>query len=180
MTIGNSGGLSEGKQPKNVGLWFTPVEINSSGVEGMGGKAWCDSCNRLVIRCWLNTTDEPLAQMSDASWELIDCSYFGHLFCASSALASTATMTSRPRALTNCCPSGIFSRFDEPSMSCSQVAFESSNVSGLIDWKGCEALTKANLRSRRAHIRPICNVVSDCPYVCELPIEHIQYGLAVT
>ena len=41
MTNGNAGGSSsEGKQPKNVGLWFTPVEINSSGVEGMGGKDW--------------------------------------------------------------------------------------------------------------------------------------------
>lgn len=60
MTKGNSGGLSEGKQPKNVGLWLTPVEMKSSVVAGIGGKAWCESCSKVEILCWLLTMEEPL------------------------------------------------------------------------------------------------------------------------
>ena len=50
--------------------------------------------------------------------------YFGHLVDIS-ALASIATTTSMPRALTKCCPRGTFSRFEPPSMSSSQREFKS-------------------------------------------------------
>jgi hypothetical protein len=55
--------------------------------------------------------------------------YFGQQVLSISALASRATTTSKPRDLTNCWPRGTFSRFEEPSMSSSQVAFKS--------WKFC-------------------------------------------
>lgn len=60
---------------------------------------------------------------------------FGKLL-ESSALESTPTITSKSRALTNRLPKGTFSRFDDPSISSSQLELESSKVSGFIDWNG--------------------------------------------
>ena len=55
------------------------------------------------------------------------------------ALPSMATTTSKPRALTNCWPRGTFSRFEEPSMSSSQVAFKSWKFCFPARlWKGCQ------------------------------------------
>jgi hypothetical protein len=50
--------------------------------------------------------------------------YFGQLV-GRSALASMATTTSMPRALTKCCPRGTFSLFEPPSMSSSHREFKS-------------------------------------------------------
>jgi hypothetical protein len=53
-----------------------------------------------------------------------------------SAEPSTAMTTSLARALTSCVPRGTFSRLEAPSMSSSQRAAESLNVSGLRPVKG--------------------------------------------
>lgn len=59
--------------------------------------------------------------------------YLGQSRLGISALASTATITSRFRVRTNRLPSGMPSKLDEPSISSSHDEFESSKVSGLID-----------------------------------------------
>jgi hypothetical protein len=105
-----------GSQSKSVGLWLTPLETKSSCDSRIGGNDWWEAVSTVDNLLAENRSDVPLGQL-----------------LVSSALPSTATIVSKPRALTNRGPSGIFSKFRLPSISSSQVEFDSAKVADVTE-----------------------------------------------
>lgn len=126
---GWSGGSTVGLHPKNVGRRVTPEERKSWAEEGIGGKCWWEDDSREDTRSEEASSDVPLSTTS--VWMVIVRekmhTYLGHLF-GSSALASTATMTSTPRAFASRLPNGTCSRLEPPSTSESHCEPESEKL----------------------------------------------------